>query len=114
MPSGPRMRASDADRDRTATMLREHHAAGRLSAEEFHERLDAALQARTVDELDDLLADLPIAELYKLPDAALHRPPSPSRSRLPSDELDARAGGQPDDAQRAGTRGWCRRWRDRH
>jgi hypothetical protein len=78
MPSGPRIRASDADRDRVALLLREHHAAGRLSAEEFSERIDAALCAQTLDELDDLLADLPHVDLrsYRLPDASLRRPPS--------------------------------------
>jgi hypothetical protein len=78
MPSGPRTRASDADRDRVASLLREHHAAGRLSAEEFSERLDSALRARTLDELDELLADLPHIDLhyYNLPDASLRRPPA--------------------------------------
>jgi hypothetical protein len=42
MPSDPKIRASDADRDRTAALLREHLAAGRLTAEEYHERLDLA------------------------------------------------------------------------
>ena len=45
MASDPRIRASDADRDRTAALLREHHAAGRLTAEEFNERLDKAYAA---------------------------------------------------------------------
>ena len=58
-PSESRLRASDADRDRVASLLQEHHAAGRLTAEEFAERLDVALQARTLGELDELLADLP-------------------------------------------------------
>ena len=31
MPSDPKIRASDADRDRTAALLREHLAAGRLT-----------------------------------------------------------------------------------
>ena len=57
-----RIRASDADRDRVAALLREHHAAGRLTAEEFNERLDVALHARTMGELDELLADLPHAD----------------------------------------------------
>ena len=35
MPGDPRIRASDADRDRATALLREHHAAGRLTAEEF-------------------------------------------------------------------------------
>ena len=41
----PKMRASDADRDRVATLLREHHAAGRLTAQEFSDRLDKAFAA---------------------------------------------------------------------
>ena len=45
MPGDPRIRASDADRDRATALLREHHAAGRLTAEEFNERMDAALGA---------------------------------------------------------------------
>ena len=51
MASDPRIRASDADRDRTAALLREHHAAGRLTAEEFNERLDKAYAAKTLGEL---------------------------------------------------------------
>jgi cobalamin biosynthesis protein CbiG len=87
MPSGPRTRASDADRDRVASLLQEHHAAGRLSAEEFSERLDSALRARTLDELDELLADLPHIDLhyYNLPDASLRRPPA--RGLLPAPGL---------------------------
>lgn len=67
MTPGPPIRASDADRDRTASLLHEHHAAGRLTPEEFHERLEAALTARTLDELDALTADLPHIDHYKLP-----------------------------------------------
>ena len=46
------LRASDAERERTATLLREHSAAGRLTPEELDERLDAAYAARTVGELE--------------------------------------------------------------
>jgi len=73
MASDPRIRASDADRDRTAALLREHHAAGRLTADEFQERLDKAYAAKTLGELDELLSDLPAIDLYKLPDAGLQR-----------------------------------------
>jgi hypothetical protein len=73
MASDPRIRASDADRDRTAALLREHHAAGRLTADEFNERLDKAYAAKTLGELDELLADLPGIDLYKLPDHGLPR-----------------------------------------
>ncbi|HLH58212.1 MAG TPA: DUF1707 domain-containing protein [Streptosporangiaceae bacterium] len=84
MPPGPHIRASDADRDHVAALLQEHCAAGRLTEDEFRERLEAALSARTLDELDDLLADLPHVDLrrYQLPDASLRRPPA--RGRLPA------------------------------
>jgi hypothetical protein len=82
----PRIRASDADRDRVAALLREHHAAGRLTAEEFGERMDQALEAKTLGELDQLLADLPAIDLYQLPDASLRRiPPRSGQSLLPAD-----------------------------
>lgn len=57
----PAVRASDADRERTATLLREHTGAGRLTPEELAERLDAAYAARTVAELSVLVEDLPAA-----------------------------------------------------
>jgi hypothetical protein len=57
----PALRASDAERERTATLLRDHAGAGRLTPEELSDRLDAAYAARTVSELDALLADLPPA-----------------------------------------------------
>ncbi len=86
MPGDPRIRASDADRDRTTALLREHHAAGRLTAEEFHERMERAFDAKTLGELDELLADLPAIDLYQLPDASLRRiPPRPGQSLLPAD-----------------------------
>jgi len=75
VPGDPRIRASDADRDRAAALLREHHAAGRLTAEEFHDRMDKALDAKTLGELDELMADLPAIDLYQLPDASLRRAP---------------------------------------
>jgi len=53
------MRASDAEREQAADALREHYAAGRLSAEEFGERLDAVYAASTAGELEQLRHDLP-------------------------------------------------------
>jgi hypothetical protein len=73
MPSDPKIRASDADRDRTAALLREHLAAGRLTAEEYHERLDLAYAKKNLRQRDELLADAPAIDLYALPDAKLHR-----------------------------------------
>jgi Domain of unknown function (DUF1707) len=52
-------RVGDADRNRTADLLKEAHAAGYLTLEEVDERLGVALTARTRGELDRLVADLP-------------------------------------------------------
>ena len=73
MASNPSMRASDRDRDRTADLLREHHALGRLDPAEFAERLDKSFNAKTVEELDELTADLPAIDPYPLPAASLPR-----------------------------------------
>ena len=92
MPGDPKMRASDADRERSAALLREHAAVGRLSAEEFDERLDKVFTAKTVGELDALLADLPGIDLYRLPSAEIaqrsYRPGGgPGLTRRPDGSL---------------------------
>jgi hypothetical protein len=55
----PALRASDADRERTIALLRDHAAEGRLTLEEFTDRMSAAYLARTNDELEELARDLP-------------------------------------------------------
>jgi Domain of unknown function (DUF1707) len=67
MPNNAKTRASDADRDRTAAALREHLASGRLTIEEFDQRLDQAYAAKTLGELDVLMADLRQADLVQVP-----------------------------------------------
>jgi hypothetical protein len=57
----PALRASDADRERTVALLREHAAEGRLTLEEFTERMGAAYRATTQQELEELGRDLPAA-----------------------------------------------------
>ena len=52
-------RIGDAERDRAADYLREHMSVGRLSQDEFDERISAALQARTAADLEPLFSDLP-------------------------------------------------------
>lgn len=60
-PSGPQqMRASDADRDKYAAVLREAYAEGRLDATEYEERLASVYTARTYGELAPVLRDLPV------------------------------------------------------
>ena len=53
------MRISDDDREQAVVALREHLLAGRLTLEEFSERVDAALRARVDTELARLNEDLP-------------------------------------------------------
>jgi Domain of unknown function (DUF1707) len=53
------IRASDADRERVARILRGNAVAGRLTTEELDERTGRAFGARTLGELDALLSDLP-------------------------------------------------------
>lgn len=67
MTNAPDLRASDDDRDRVIAELREHHAVGRLTAEEFQERLDKALATRTLGELAELTADLPALQSAAAP-----------------------------------------------
>jgi hypothetical protein len=54
----PELRASDADRERVADVLRNAAADGRLTVDELDERLDATFAARTRAELDTLTADV--------------------------------------------------------
>jgi hypothetical protein len=54
----PALRASDADRERTAELLRRAAGEGRLTLEELDERLDTVYETRTQRELDRLTADI--------------------------------------------------------
>ena len=60
-PDGLAERVSDADRDRTVTVLREHVVDGRLTLDEFSERMERALRSTTRGDLDAVMADLPEA-----------------------------------------------------
>ncbi|WP_406459043.1 DUF1707 domain-containing protein [Streptomyces sp. NBC_00876] len=74
------MRASDAERERIAEILREAVAEGRLDMPEFEQRLDAAYKARTHGELEPLVRDLPALGSAAVPVAA-GRPGSGSAAR---------------------------------
>jgi hypothetical protein len=71
------LRASDADRDRTADILREALAEGRLTAEEHSERVEEVFRAKTVGELEPLVRDLPGAHQSR--PAAEAFAPAPNR-----------------------------------
>jgi len=57
----PELRASDADREHTADLLRHAMGEGRLTMDELDERLDLTYAARTQRELDTLTADVVVA-----------------------------------------------------
>src|SRR5690349_3183679 len=76
----PEMRASDAERERVAEILREALAEGRLEMEEFEQRLDGAYKARTHGELEPLVRDLPaVGTPVAVPDAVRPRTGSAAR-----------------------------------
>ncbi len=56
----PQLRASDADRQRVVAALERHTAAGRLTLEEYADRVDSVLTARTQGELVAVTDDLPV------------------------------------------------------
>jgi hypothetical protein len=55
----PDLRVSQAERDEVAAALARHFADGRLTVEEYEERVGSALAARTGRDLEPLLSDLP-------------------------------------------------------
>ncbi|GAA3266357.1 DUF1707 and DUF2154 domain-containing protein [Dactylosporangium vinaceum] len=61
------MRASDADRERVAEVLRTAAAEGRLDLDEVDERLHAVYAARTYADLEPVLHDLPTAHAAPVP-----------------------------------------------
>jgi hypothetical protein len=63
--SEPHMRAADSDRTAVAAALGRHMAEGRLTLEEYEERVGRAYAARTYGELTPLTADLPSSGLQR-------------------------------------------------
>ena len=77
--SGPgQLRIGNAEREKAATELGEHLAAGRLDADEYTDRVGKVYAARTAGDLAPLFADLPPLHRRRLPD----RPASHRRSRF--------------------------------
>ena len=70
-PPASTLRVSDADRQIVVDDLQRHTADGRLTLDEFEERVDEALRARTGAELRLVTRDLPSSP-----------PPRPTRSGL--------------------------------
>jgi|SRR5271166_5616887 len=59
MATQPSLRIGDAERDAVAAELQEHFAHGRLTLEEFNQRLDGVFAAKTQSDLSRLTRDLP-------------------------------------------------------
>lgn len=84
------MRVSDVERQRTIDELRRHCAAGRIDVDEYAARIEKAMSATSLEELDRLRADLPMMRIAD-PDggatgrvwarAALPESPPPPDSR---------------------------------
>lgn len=72
----PEMRVSDADRESVAGSLARHVAAGRLTLEEYTERLDECFGARTAGALRAVLRELPEERPARAapPDGPVRRP----------------------------------------
>ena len=73
-PERPEIRASDAERERVVSFLRDKTAEGRLTADELDERVGRAYAAVTRGDLQRLVRDLPDPPLRR-------RTPARRRSR---------------------------------
>jgi len=67
MATGPDLRIGHAEREAAAASLREHYAQGRLTLEEFNERIDAAFKAVTQSQLNRTTEDLPQSAAHPAP-----------------------------------------------
>jgi hypothetical protein len=78
--ANPDMRVSNAERTEVADRLSKHYGDGRLDEEEFNERLDRAMKAKTQADLHALFADLP--DLPDMPGSAKEVKPMPQQRSL--------------------------------
>lgn len=88
VPDPRHLRASDADRERVANVLREAAGDGRLTMDELDERLDSVYAAKTYADLEPLTSDLPGSATTYTP--AVPAPAAPAAAADP-----ARFGGEP-------------------
>lgn len=72
-------RASDADRDSIVARLNTASGEGRISIDEFNDRVGEAYAAKTLAQLDALMVDLPPVSRWGDPGTAAHRPVQAAR-----------------------------------
>ncbi|MET9763821.1 DUF1707 domain-containing protein [Streptomyces sp. NPDC006372] len=87
-PVGSELRASDAERDRIADILRDALAEGRLTADEHAERVEGVLSAKTVGELEVFIRDLPAAHRQVPGPSPAPAPYRPTAGAIPVDPDD--------------------------
>ena len=74
------MRAASADRERTVDVLKAGFAEGRLTQDEYNERMGRAYAARTYGELTALTADLPAGPVPAVWPVPVYQPPVSTNS----------------------------------
>jgi uncharacterized protein DUF1707/uncharacterized protein DUF4190 len=76
----PAMRAASADRERAVDVLKAGFAEGRLTQDEYNERIGRAYAARTYGELTAITADLPAGALPTVFPVPMYQPPVTTNS----------------------------------
>jgi DUF1707 SHOCT-like domain/Domain of unknown function (DUF4190) len=76
----PAMRAASADRERAVDVLKAGFTEGRLTQEEYNERMGRAYAARTYGELAALTADLPAGAMPAVWPVPVYQPPVSTNS----------------------------------
>ena len=74
------MRAASADRERAVDVLKAGFAEGRLTQEEYNDRMGRAYAARTYGELTALTADLPAGAMPTVWPVPMYQPPVTTNS----------------------------------
>ena len=76
----PAMRAASADRERAVDVLKAGFTEGRLTQDEYNERMNRAYAARTYGELTALTADLPAGAVPTVFPMTMYQPPVSTNS----------------------------------
>jgi class 3 adenylate cyclase len=79
-PGQPEIRISDTDRNRAIEFLRYHCTDGRLTLDEFSDRITLVYEAKTGGDLDKITSDLPARPLSSTPVMGQARPQSGMQS----------------------------------